>query len=299
LLIKNGLLVDRQSLKPLGFLLLNNENVHNHITNGNLIYLVQLLTPNGLTALHSLCLFYDHTNLIDFLPSLIERGIVINAKTPMDGQTALHLLCRRYSHDDLIHIFEWLIENSADVNAKDFKGLTALHCLCFFYKHENLINLVQLLIDRGADINTKTVNGSTALHLLCLIYKHENIIDLVELLVDRGVDVNARTEDGMTAISFLCQTYSHSNIIEVLRLFIDKGADLRVHMRDPNSNRDEVEATALYSLFVNSAQWDNLPNIVRFLIERGIDVTTKSSEGRNPLNVLRSTVSDPKLLETY
>jgi len=219
-------------------------NQPTHFTKEYVIDLVKLLTPDGWTILHSFCRYYVHKDLIDFLRSLIENG------------------------DSVIDI---------NVKISPDDGDTALHLLCQHYHHDDLIKLIELLIDNGANTNEKNSTGQTALHLLCASYTHENLINIVKLLIDQGTDVNAKQTDGVTALHLLCGSYIHSNLIDLLGFFIYKGADMTRNTQGSGMN-------PLHFLCANNAQRENLANIVRFLIGKGIDVAIISVMGFTALD---------------
>ncbi len=119
-------------------------------------------------------------------------------------------------------------------------------------------DLVKHFLARGADPNRTGSSGTTALMVAV------PNLDKVRLLVEGGANVNARSETDRTA--FLVAA-SYPRTVELLRLLLARGADLRA--------QDRGGATAL-SLAVRSSDVD----VVRFLVERGLDVNTLSANAR-------------------
>jgi len=56
---------------------------------------------NGWTALRFLCRHYNRDNLIEVAKMLTENGVDVTV-TDGDGRNALHLVCEFYPHDNLI-----------------------------------------------------------------------------------------------------------------------------------------------------------------------------------------------------
>jgi ankyrin repeat protein len=119
-------------------------------------------------------------------------------------------------------------------------------------------DLVKHFLARGADPNRTGSSGTTALMVAV------PNLDKVRLLVEGGANLNARSETDRTA--FLVAA-SYPRTVELLRLLLARGADLRA--------QDRGGATAL-SLAVRSSDVD----VVRFLVERGLDVNTLSANAR-------------------
>jgi len=104
-----------------------------------------------------------------------------------DGN-ALHFLCRFYEHDNLIDLARPLIENGIEIDAQDSNGWNALHFLCCYYHHDNLIELVRFFIDKGIDVNAQTNSGKNPLHILYeSANRYYQLNDLTKLLIEKGI----------------------------------------------------------------------------------------------------------------
>jgi ankyrin repeat protein len=117
---------------------------------------------------------------------------------------------------------------------------------------------VELVLKRGADANRTDPAGATA-----LMWAVPNL-DKVRALLAHGANVNARSKTGRTP---LLVAASYPGTVNVLRLLLERGADLRA--------QDQTGQTAL-SLAVRSADIE----VVRFLVDRGLDPTTLSAAAR-------------------
>jgi ankyrin repeat protein len=173
----------------------------------------------------------------------------------VSGQTdasrdALFAAIRRGAAGDV----ERLLKAGANPNVVDAGGAPALISATLFGDAE----MVKLLLAQGADPNRAGAGGTTA--LMWAIPDMEK----VRLLLARGANVNARSETDRTP---LLVAASYPRTVGMLQLLLDRGAELRA--------QDRAGATAL-ALAVRSADVD----VVRFLVERGLDPTGLSAAAR-------------------
>ncbi len=77
---------------------------------------------------------------------MIYRGVAVNAKARSNGRTALHLLCQYYLHDNLMRIFELTIANGADLDERSKYGITASDVFFTFlsFERERKSNILEL-----------------------------------------------------------------------------------------------------------------------------------------------------------
>lgn len=125
---------------------------------------------------------------------------------------------------------------------------------------------LRALIAKGAKVNAKDAKGNTPLHAAA-----ENwAIDCIEALLSQGADVNARNLEGKTPLMVA------ANIPAALELLLDAGADTDV--------RDNQGRTALM-LAAESGEMSK----VKILFRRGVDVASKSPEGKTALDIAVAT----------
>ena len=173
-----------------------------------------------------------------------------SAQTIDADRDALFAAIRRGTAGDV----ERLIARGASPNARDAQGTPALMAAALFADAD----MVELLLKRGADPNLADESGATA--LMWSVPDRAK----VQSLLDRGAAVDARSETGRTA---LLVAASYPGTIDLLQLLLARGADVRA--------QDRAGTTAL-ALAVRSADVD----VVRFLVERGLDPTALNPGAR-------------------
>ena len=218
---------------------------------------------------------------------LLEHGAEPNV-AKKDGKTPLHLVFEHehqgYHRDD-IHILianmvRLLLERGADVNARDKDYTTPLH-LAMEHKW---YKLAQILIESGAEPNVANKDGETPLHLvlegkLSLSYFHRHdsdfqvlIASAARVLLERGVDVNARDNYHTTPLRLAIQR----KMYDIARVFLVRGAE-------PNVT-DDGGNTLLHLLLAGDITYeDDIPGLVRLLLERGADVNAQNCSLATPL----------------
>lgn len=140
----------------------------------------------------------------------------------------------------------------------------------------NNVEAIKLLIEMGADVNEKVRGGDTPL-LNAVCY---NSMEVAKILIEKGADVNEKAY-GRTALLWALGTGSEKTAL----LLIEKGADIFAkseHTEYSFLNHEDGNS----ALHFASAQ--NLKNVVVLLVERGLDVNYKNSNGSTPLHVANS-----------
>ena len=118
---------------------------------------------------------------------------------------------------------------------------------------------LQALLKRGANPNATDTRGATA-----LMWAVPDLAKM-KLLIAAGADVNARSNDlGRTPLLIAA---SYPSSVEILKLLLDKGADLGA--------RDRAGQNALGLAAASSDI-----SVVRFLVERGLDVNDAGPDGQ-------------------
>jgi ankyrin repeat protein len=167
-----------------------------------------------------------------------------------------------------VSILTMFLENGADVNEKGSGG-APLHG-AVESKDEAVVGL---LLDRGAYVPTLNGAGYTALHLAARL----GLQDIVELLIDHGADVNAKGRKDERPLG----TAARKGFKAVAQILRSRGAELF-----PTG----ASFSALHSAVdeVGSSKEG-----IKFLIEEGLDVDVKTTDGETPLHwAVRSSSED-------
>jgi len=167
-----------------------------------------------------------------------------------------------------VSILTMFIENGADVNGEYWRG-APLHGAV---ESKNAA-AVGLLLDRGAYVSTLNRAGYSALHMAARL----GLQDIVELLIDHGADVNAKGRKGERPLG----TAARKGFKAVAQILRSRGAELFP---------TEASFSALHSAVeeVGSSK-----EVIKFLIEEGLDIDVKTSHGETPLHwAVRSSSED-------
>ncbi|MBN1409232.1 MAG: ankyrin repeat domain-containing protein [Spirochaetales bacterium] len=154
-----------------------------------------------------------------------------------------------------------LLKAGAPLTGACFSGYEPLHLAVKKNKRE----MVSRLIRAGADVNRKmpdqVIDGkaNTPLHLAC----HHADCELVRLLLENGADVSAENAEGLTPV----WTAVLKENPGAVKLLAEKGANM--HVIDKRSN----------TTLLHAACWRNSLEIVRFLLEKGLDANAKDVDG--------------------
>lgn len=217
--------------------------------------------------------------------ALVRQGAGPNARDE-DGATALAWSVLRVNE----RMAAMLLDAGADPNLTNEAGVGPLSLAI----SNGSAGLVRMLLDRGADPNLPRESGETPLMTAVRCGR----LDMMKMLLERGAEVNASEKRfGQTALMWAAGSP------EAVRLLVDRGADITAVTRSwdvkytiylPTTvtlgktgipwNNDGAYTTkkgGLNALFF--AVQKNDVDSVRFLLDRGLDVNSRSADGTTPL----------------
>lgn len=202
-------------------------------------------------------------------------------------------------------VVELLVDNEADVKSKDNQGRTPIY-FATFHGHEGT---VAFLLDKGADVESTTKYSRTPLTLAA----QGGFETIVKLLLQRG----AHVESSHLHDSALSEAMN-GHRVGVAKLLFDHGAQVSaVHLFRMSSQhcramvelldcrgadieaRDKQGRTPLslavqrgYSSFLDHVEGDaktksprdRCLDVVKYLLDRGVDIETTDDQGRTPLS---------------
>jgi uncharacterized protein len=190
---------------------------------------------------------------------LLEAGAELDPQNS-DGETPLIVatLCRQKAACRV------LLDKNADVNIRRNDGATVIHCLAEYDS-----DLVRILLEKGATFQEMDHNG-TPLHSAVVNDQLETIRILCEHLRNKGGSVlqdelSRQNSGGRTAL-----TLASSN---AARILVDEFGD------------DPLQKLLDGSTLLGCAARLGDPNIISFLIDKGVDPNAADNNMRTPLHV--------------
>lgn len=201
------------------------------------------------------------------IKQILAKTSDINAQNS-EGKTLLMEMCKMGCD---VNTVKAIIQAGIDINVKDNEGQTAL----MFAAQNCSLKVVEFLINSGADLYSVREDNKNA-----LMYAAQNQnSDVIDLLINK-FDVNAKMDNDWTALMFA----SRDGCPEVVRSLIEYGADAKaVTVGDMDA-------------IIGAIKQENI-DIMKILIDEGVDVTTKrSSRYGYPLEYSTRWASDPNTI---
>eukprot|EP00903_Cladosiphon_okamuranus_P018395 g16920.t1 len=236
----------------------------------------------GLDPLSSTMSHYSHNRCSKIVRLLLEAGFHPDGHY-RDGAPLRHAaegagLLDFYSEEDEedflrdsdqhVELVGWLVSKGALVDAKDKFGNTPMHTAA----SQGSRKVVAILLDRGADPLLQNDNGYTSLHMAA----EAGCTALMAHFIDLGIDVNTKADNGNTALHLLSLEGHASGV----RMLLAEGADVAqtnelgwTPLRHAAA-KDKVEALECL-LDVGKG----FALCVQFLVGKGVDVESKSTDG--------------------
>ena len=227
--------------------------------------------------------FQGHLEVVELL---LKKGVDINAQDD-EGWTAL-MVAVEYRQKGL---FELLLREGADVNVQDKEGCTAL----VFAVRLRILPAVELLVERGADVNAQDINGNTALHEAVSFSKNEE----AHFLLEHGAVAVIDNDEHLTPLHLaLKPDEGEPDVALICKMLLQSGALLNLVASGEFLNEAEVERIVLdleqalqspdFLLEYGEAAFHLAAamggrNVVKLLVEQGVNVNAKNVDGWTPL----------------
>lgn len=246
---------------------------------------------------------------------LVKRGASVNATDP-DGATALVLAIINYHYD----FAAMLLEHGADPNLADTTGMAALfaavdmHSLPWMFGRPEIpgpskvsaLELIEMLLKHGANPNAALTgvqfqrahtDGDSALGVGATPFHRASKaadVPVMKLLLAHGADPKAVMKNGNNALMLAAGLgYRDGNMavptkdrgtpedaLAAIQLCLDNGLDI---------NATGASGDTALHFAINGREG---PDVARFLIEHGANVTAKNARGQTPLDAAKSSRKD-------
>lgn len=182
------------------------------------------------------------------------------------------------SSNGYLNVVKLLLEKGAQVDStievrghRDVRRITALGAAC----KAGDLSVAESLIEKGADIHGGDLAVLSPIHVAAW----HNRPMLVDFLLKKGVNPNARDADGRTACHFAAMDGS----LDSVKILIDAHGDLEL--------KDNNGWTVLHHAVDTYIATKRQRNMVKFLLDRGIDASAKDKRGELASNILGNKLS--------
>ena len=161
---------------------------------------------------------------------------------------------------------------STEVVIDNPKNLSPLASAIISNNRENIINLIK----NGADVNEMVscddYNYENAcFSILRLAAKYLNDPELIKTIINSGAKTDAVSETGLTEIEVAAfDAAEHNKNVNVLKLLLDYGV--------PATISEET-----YNLLMAASSNNSNPEVIIFLIDKGLNVNAIDMDGNTPL----------------
>jgi ankyrin repeat protein len=224
-------------------------------------YQRKLPSSKGLDHLYKL--LQSITKDIDQYNVKIRKELTDYLHSQERRKTFLQLACEKNDTNMIL----WLLNNKWSVNG-DNDSLSPLHIAC----ERGHLESVKLLVKFGAQID-KPYAEETPLFKAC----DKGYLDIVKLLVEKGANVNALYKPfnwGTHIQNYIVHKSPFNKVCEkgyldIVKYLLSKGADI-----DDKENEQKPILLAF--------RGDHL-EVVRALVEKGVDVNVQNKSGFSPL----------------
>ena len=278
---------------------------------------VNSTTLSGATPLH-----FANTSKIALY--LIEKGANPVA-LDFEGNNAIMLMTGRGSFAAITAVIRSVPVDNAYVNTQSWKtGLTALMIAINRLSrsssdYSDVLILVELLLHYGADPEICDVQKNTCLHCVCSIFRAacsdnssdpkrrkvtQNVIDacskIMKILIDYGSSKKAINAKGHIPFTIIAQSKNYALDKEVIVAVLDTVIFARktVHADEHSTLSDEdyqLDCSEILNFRTESgASCLHLaveainPDMLQYLLEKGVDANCKDMRAFTPLDVLKS-----------
>lgn len=194
-------------------------------------------------------------DVLEIIKLLIASGVDVNSANNDGFTPIMRMVSKTISNAD---VTKMLIEAGAEVNVKYFTNKMPIIKRALLNK---LYDIVSLLIEAGATFDEET-------NLLYVFYKDD--VDALNDLLNKGLNINSICIEDYSAV-MLTAKYDSSNILNFL-------IDRKIDVVEIGKSNDNYGMTTL-----GFAAHENSTEIVKSILENGVDVNIRGDFGYTPL----------------
>ena len=224
---------------------------------------------------------------------LFQKGADVHSTTS-DGDTVLHLAIVKYVGTACWHLVKSFIKADCNPTVRNSKGKTVLEAaikrghtsmvelllscnvplppdiLLFALRQRSTPRMIQFLIHKGVDVHCTTSDGNTLLHLAITKYAESlpRCLALVKSFIDAGCNPTACNSEGETVLEAAI-TLGSTPVVDLLLL---------------------RNVTLPSNILPTVLRRHAAPQMIQFLIRKGADVHSTTSDGNTILHLAITTV---------
>ena len=176
------------------------------------------------------------------------------------GCTSIEEKANHYSFDGDLVSLKNSISKIKTINFQDERGWTPLMTA----SENNQISIIEYLISQKVYLDIKNESGDTALMRAVL----RNKFNSAEILIKEGASTKIRDNRGYTPFLRACE----KGYLDMAKLLT----------KDKSEFKDKVLLYPKKSALHLAIKKDNL-ELIKWLLENGIDINTKDDDGRTPI----------------
>lgn len=242
----------------------NNTTPLLYASKGGSLEIVQYLIKNGadindITKRGKDCLVYavDYLNY-DVIDFLLNYGVLKKSKNIHAHKFALMIAAAKGN----VNIIKLFIEHKVNLNVSDEQGKTPL----MISLNTRDLEVVKLFLENGVNVNAKDNEGKTALMICCAI----GIQEIIKCLIEYNANVDSIDNKSGNMLLYAIE----GGCLEYVKTFHKKyNQDINSRYEDDNTNTLMIACNGGYF------------EIVRYLVENGVDVNAVNKEGDTALNI--------------
>ncbi|KAF8549799.1 ankyrin [Imleria badia] len=183
------------------------------------------------------------------------------------GETPLHIAIQR----ELVSVVHYLLSIGVPFSS----GPLTMSSL---WRMQNRARMIRSLVENGADPLTLSIGGEPLLHVVLADFSERDALETAKFLVAHGYDPLEANSRGKTPLHIAFER-SH---VSVARYLLCLGAPPSTDQLMPSISRGMRDGA----------------RIIRFLVENGLDVLSRTGDGDSLLHIAVDTFHDNETLET-